>query len=166
MPNWCKGNIRLRGKRESIVDFLKNELLYTGYKRNDLFKPETGALIVNDNGFEISVTVPEEKQELVFSSIYIKDTHRNFIGQKSFEVYGDEEKICICVDDFKAAWSIESGPYLDKAKKYGVDIRVVGFERGMQFMQIVEIVGGEIIHDEEITFDDWDWECMMPNMGG
>ena len=31
MPNWCEGNIRLRGSAEAIKEFLKNELAVTGY---------------------------------------------------------------------------------------------------------------------------------------
>lgn len=166
MPNWCEGNIRLRGKRESIVNFLKNELLYTGYPRGLTCETETGPLNVDDDGCEIAVSIPKEKQGFAFSCLYIKDTHRNFIDQKSFEVYGDNEEITVCIDFFKAAWAIEPEPYIEKANKYGIDIRIVGFERGMQFMQNIEIVNGKMVKNEEIEFEDWKWQCLMPNMGG
>lgn len=72
----------------------------------------------------------------------------------------------ICVVEFKAAWAIDPVPYLKLAKKYNVDIRLYGFERGMEFNQEVIIENGEIVKDEEIKFDDYDWECVMPHLGG
>lgn len=166
MPNWCKGNIRLRGKRESIINFLRNELLYTGYPHGLMGATETGPLNIDDDGCETVVSIPKEKQGFAFSCLYIKDTRRNFIDQKSFEVYGDEKEIVVCIDCFKAAWYIEAWPYLEKARKYGIDIRIVGFECGTQFMQNIEVVNGELAKNEEIKFEDWEWQCLMPNMGG
>jgi hypothetical protein len=36
----------------------------------------------------------------------------------------------------------------------------------MEFCQEVEIIGGEVIFDNTIKYDDWKWECPMPNLGG
>lgn len=149
------------------MEFLRNELESTGYAKGDLMQVVSGPLDVTDDGYEVCVSIPEERKNLPFAGIYIKGTHRNFIGCESFEVYGDnEDGITVCIDDFEAAWAVDSKPYLEKARKYGIDIRIVGFERGMQFMQDIEIVDGEIVKDEEIKFNNWDWECPMPNMGG
>lgn len=169
MPNWCEGNIRLRGKRNAIVDFLKNELEYTGYEKlADC--PTTGMLEFEDEYDEVKVSIPKGKCDLLFASVYIKGTRRNFIDSKSIEVYMDsdcEDKVhTVCVNDIKAAWGFEAEPYLEKALKYGIDIRIIGFERGMEFAQDIEIIGGEIVKDREIKYDDWMWECPMPNMGG
>lgn len=38
--------------------------------------------------------------------------------------------------------------------------------RGMQFNQIIEIIDGKITKDEEVEFDDYDWDCICPNLGG
>lgn len=38
--------------------------------------------------------------------------------------------------------------------------------RRMEFNQYIEIVDGKLIHDEEITFDDYVWECPEPDLGG
>lgn len=169
MPNWCEGNIRLRGKRNAIVEFLKNELKSTGYERL-ADGPITGMVEINDEYGEVSVRIPEEKKNLAFAAFYIKDTRRNFIDGNCFEVCMDDKDVdevhTVCIDGFKAAWGIEPTPYIAKAKKYGIDIRIVGFERGMKFEQEIEIVDGEIVKNEEIEYDDWYWECPMPNMGG
>ena len=170
MPNWCAGNIRLRGTGAAIMEFLKNELKIVGYAGHILNPAECNAE-VKDYGCELTVEIPEMASSWHLRSFYINNTHRNFIEAKSIYAYlGDEEDRAevqtVCIDGFKAAWGIEATPYVEKAKKYGLDIKIVGFEKGMQFAQIIEIVNGELIRDQEIKFDDWDWECLMPNMGG
>ena len=167
MPNWCKGNLRLRGKREAIVEFLRNELESTGYSFNDDMQTVNGPLEIIDDSYEVVVKIPNERKNLLFAAIYIKGTHRNFIDGTSFEVYGNNpEGMVVCIDGVKAAWAFDAAPYVEKAKKYGIDIRIVGFERGMEFMQEIEIVDGKIVKDAEIEFADWNWDCPMPNMGG
>ena len=51
-------------------------------------------------------------------------------------------------------------------KKYGVDMRIHAFERGMEFNQIIEIIDGEVTKNEELRFDDYIWDCICPKMGG
>lgn len=169
MPNWCEGNIRLRGKRNAIVDFLKNELEYTGYERLTEV-PTTGMLEFEDKYGEVKVSIPKDKCNLLFACVYIKGTRRNFIDSKSIEVCMcsecEDEVHTVCIDDIRAAWGFEAEPYLEKALKYGLDIRIVGFECGMQFAQDIEIVDGELVKCREIKYDAWTWECPMPNMGG
>ena len=36
----------------------------------------------------------------------------------------------------------------------------------MCFNQIIEIIDGEITKDEEVKFDDYNWDCICPNIGG
>ena len=167
MPNWCVGNMRLRGKRSAIKEFLSNELESVCHRRGVL-DVQIAPIIIEDDGYEITIKRNADDKSL-FPSIYIKGTRRNFIRSKSIVVYldkGDEVIQTVCIDDVEAAWGFEATPYLEKAKKYGIDIRIVGFERGMEFEQEIEIVNGELVKDDEITYDNWLWECPMPNMGG
>lgn len=175
MPNWCEGNLRLRGTGAAILEFIKNEIEVVGHERSvrgltgapNICEPE----IVDEYG-DVTVKVPEHAKEWAFLTMYIKGTRRNFIETKDcfdFYIGEDEDRedvLTVCIDDFKAAWGFEAEPYLEKARKYGLDIKIVGFERNMQFQQIIEIVNGELITDQEIKFDDYAWECVMPNMGG
>ena len=166
MPNWCAGNMRLRGKRSAIKEFLVNELETVYYL--SALNLKTKPVIVEDDGCEITIKGQVEEGALL-PAIYIKGTRRNFIRSMDFYVYldeGDDEIQTVCIDCVEAAWSFEAAPYLEKAKKYGIDIRIVGFERGMEFQQEIEIVNGELVKDYEITYDNWLWECPMPNMGG
>jgi len=167
MPNWCEGNIRLRGKRADIMDFLRNEIECVGY-RNYPDGLETQLVEIEEFYGDVIVNAPDNMKNTAFCRFHIKETRRNFISGKSFNVYLDEdaEPNTICIDGFRAAWGVEAEPYLKKARKYGIDIHIVGFERGMEFSQEIEIVGGELLKDCEIKYDDWMWECPMPNMGG
>ena len=167
MPNWCSGNIRLRGTGAAIRDFLKNELIAVGYEKCLSGKVSEQHLDIRDDGYLFILSLPENVQKWTFPSFYIKGTHRNFIDGKTIEIYLDkDENTTVCIDDIKAAWGFAPGPYIEKARKYGIDIKIVGFEMGMQVKQIIEIVGGTLTNFQEIEFEDWYWECEMPNMGG
>lgn len=171
MPNWCKGNLRLRGTGTAILDFVKNEIEIVGHAGGFYDGTRCCAPEIVDEYGDVNVKVPEQANGWMFPKMYIKGTRRNFIDVNEFFFYlGDEDDradvLTVCIDDVSAAWGFFAEPYVDKAKRYGLDIKIVGFEKGMQFMQIIEIVNGELIKDQEIKFDDWDWECLMPNMGG
>ena len=45
-------------------------------------------------------------------------------------------------------------------------MKIHGFECGMEFNQVVEIVDGKIMKDEELQFKDYQWDCIFPNLGG
>ena len=166
MPNWCEGNIRLRGKRENIVNFLKSEFSFVATPRGNFLGTIQRELVFEDDGYEFGLKFPADVEDAIWPTMYINGTHRNFIESDSIEVYGDKPEITVCIDNFKAAWGVDAAPYLEKARKHGVDIRIVGFEKGMEFMQVIEIVDGNIIRNDETEYDDWMWECPMPNMGG
>ena len=170
MPNWCTGNIRLRGKGKEIAEFLKNELVTTGYEKELAGATSEKPTKIDDDGYELVIAHDEKTKDWLFRSFYIKGTHRNFIDGNTITAYMDEEDraegCTVCIDDIKAAWGFEPGPYVAKAQKYGIDIKIIGFERGMEMKQIIEVVDGKIARFDEIEFEDWDWECEMPNMGG
>lgn len=128
------------------------------------------------NGFESIEIVPdvEMNDELHIknlgdvTSLYIKETSRHFL-KPDFEyisTYNIEKKEPIVVIGFKAAWGIEVKTLSEISEKYNIDFKIYAFEMGMQFNQDIEIIKGKIIKNEEITFDDYAWECIDPIMGG
>lgn len=170
MPNWCEGNIRLRGEGEKIIEFLRNELKTVGYEAGFAGGVSECDPKFQDDGCEVIMSHEEETNGWVFKSFYVKGTSRNFIDGDTIEVYLDEDDRCevktVCIEDIKAAWGFEPGPYIEKANKYGLDIKIIAYEQGMQVKQIVEIVNGELLNYQDIHFADWEWECEMPNKGG
>ena len=40
------------------------------------------------------------------------------------------------------------------------------FERGMEFSRYILIEKGELKEDKKIEYEDYVWDCVMPNLGG
>nr|DAO85916.1 MAG TPA: hypothetical protein [Caudoviricetes sp.] len=45
-------------------------------------------------------------------------------------------------------------------------MKLYAFEKGMGFNQDILIVGKEILRDNRIAFEDYNWECICPTVGG
>lgn len=172
MPNWCKGNIRLRGKRKNIIDFLRHEISFVGTDLKTFDTVETCPNFREDD-YEMIVSRPDKTEGLAFLSFYIHGTRRNFIDSKTIEYffYCDEQDQTdvLCIDDFSAAWGIDPEPYIEKAVKYGIDIKIIGYEKGMMFRQEIEIVNGTLVKDETREWKEtnkWYWEAENTNYGG
>ncbi|MEZ0482617.1 hypothetical protein [Planococcus sp. SSTMD024] len=170
MPNWAEGSLKVRGKEKDIVAFLRGAL--GGI-------PSFGASIKAAlGGGEIEVpgvTIEEDDFNMVISSpngLHIEGSRRAFIEGSVDYWFLDEDdeeepaQVVFTIDNFKQAWAVQSDNFARLSEKYNIDIKIHAFERGMQFNQLIEIHKGEIIHDQEIQFDDYEWECVMPNLGG
>lgn len=156
MPNWCEGYLKVRGTITQLKNFVLNGLQPIGFIGNDkdklTFEKETETSFYASN---------------IKATLYLEGTRRHFSEPDEFEVYAkstDDKTILII--PMRAAWGIDAESLLNLCTKYEVDMKIQGFERGAQFSQIVEIVDGEIVQDEEIKYKDWDWDCPCPLMGG
>lgn len=89
----------------------------------------------------------------------------NWCEEVYFSEYENDE-IFVAVFDSKFAWGISADELLKTCEKYHVDMKIHGFERGMEFNQVIEIVDGKILKDEELHFKDYQWDCICPNIGG
>lgn len=155
MPNWIKGSLKLRGKKEDIRRFFNEGV-------------EDSA--VCDKEHENSVIDKSDGGMLWFefyNEPYIKTTRRAFIESECAEMYGDYG---VCVVDIKQAWGFDAGDnglqnWKDIAQKYNLDIRLYGIESGMEFCQEI-IITKETFEYKEIKYDNWDWDCPFPRMGG
>lgn len=150
MPNWIEGTMKLRGKAENIGRFFSEGL------DSDVSK--------NEYGGSVEYVVPD--------GVYINDSRRAFTNGAEW-CYIDTEEASEQVVSFpvKQAWSFtpdESGEkrWCDLSEKYGIDVRLQGFECGMQFYQDLEISKGTLVRNECKEYDDWEWDCPFPNMGG
>lgn len=160
MPNWCKGDLKVRGTKENIKKFLLEGLQPISKGFLNLEPVETQIICDDDWEFKI-------KSET--GAFYINGTRRNFIDNDIIETYINEwedEEGVIVLEDYKAAWGIETEPLAAISEKFNIDFKILGFEQGMEFNQDVEIIKGKIIKDEEIEFYDYKWECIRPHIGG
>ena len=156
MPNWCEGVLKIRGTKANILRFF-NEGLAPSRSYTDNEPP----IQVEENEWG-GVLVRVENR--VF---WLKGTRRHFIDRDFFEVYfdEDEEEQVVVIDDFKAAWSISAEELAVISSEDQIDFKVYGFEAGMGFNQSIEVIKGKIVEDREITFCDYDWECINPKLG-
>jgi hypothetical protein len=154
MPNWICGDLKVRGTKENIKKFLIEGLISTGSK----IRPE----IIRDDTWKFSIRSNTDY-------FYIKDTRRSFIEKEEIHTYindweDDEERVIVL--EYKSAWGIDVVGLVNLSKEFNIDFKILGFELGMEFNQDVEIIKGEVIKNEEITFDDYEWECIRPHIGG
>lgn len=170
MPNWCEGNVRLRGTKENIKKFIENEIVYTVLDRDSKeFAYKEVKPNIEHTDWETFLTPPDSDCH----DFYIRGTHRNFFFVSQLEICWPDaepdEEIIICINDFNSAWSLKEQGWVEHARNYNIDIRLFGFEQGMEFSQILTIYkDGSIDEDvhEYNSYEKWMWECPFPNMGG
>ena len=171
MPNWAEGTLKIRGTKKDVMGFLENRLeaVDSAYSiaealaehNGEPLKREPNKVVIEADEWDTTVTAPE--------GFYIKGTRRGLIeGTISFDhsVIEEDEPFILIIDDFKHAWGVDPEPYIEISREHNLDIRIYVFERGMEFNQEIEIHKGEVIKAVDIRFDDYQWECLMPNLGG
>ena len=160
MPNWCEGYLKVRGAREDLIEFM------------------TIGIAWNTDGYPCSLTVERWNEQdegvgfAVASStnnqadpwLHIKGTTRHFIVMDSDYYWVPNGGVLVL--HMNAAWYIHTDELLEICRKYNLDMKIQGFDRGAEFMQDVEIIGGEIRKNEEVEYDDWSWDCPCPTFGG
>ena len=187
MPNWACGNIRIRGSLKDIVRVLENEVLVEGLYRNVKtyerksyeVKPE---MEVDEENNYILLKSPcsgndmLEDVKYLEEYFYVNGSKRNFIegvGSGDTVVFdllrgsrGDDDWVALN-EDFKAAWSVQGDIYSQIAVKYGVDIKIMVWERGMEFEQVI-IAYRDGRHEEFLpdVSGDWAWKAVHPMYGG
>ena len=162
MPNWCEGMLKIRGKQEDVFNLLAENLQV--WKTIIIKEPK---IDMREEIDKEAIVVDKEGESIwVKKTAYIKGTRRNFVEPNDINVWkGKDGNACIAVE-FKAAWDVESEPYIKLSKAYNVDIKIEAFERGMEFSRYILIENGNLKEDKETEYDDYVWECVMPNLGG
>lgn len=152
MPNWCVGTLKIRGDKENVRKFLLESITVPG----SVF------------GNTPELEVEEDDNYLRMKSkwgLYVKGSHRQFI-QGEIEWYAYDGVNTLCIDCYEGAWGIDTETLVRLSKEYQIDIKIYAFERGMKFNLDFEVHKGELIKDLEVTFDDYEWDCPCPTMGG
>lgn len=151
MPNWSKGCLKVRGKAVNVKKFILEGLRPVDFLGNTLPKLE-----LSDFG-----DVESDK------NCWIEGTTRGFVENLNVDFsFVEDDEIFTAMLDEKFAWGADAEELLALCKKYSIDMKLYAFEKGMEFNQDILIVDGEIRRDEEIKFEDYDWECICPTVGG
>lgn len=164
MPNWCEGTIRIRGPLQNIKKFLEaavENVNYLGAERAAI------QVTVDEKGTSLVARNADGDFDLRNTCLWVKGSRRHFIEPDFIEARAKEESgTAVLVLPFKAAWSVDINPFPDISKNCGVDIRIFVIESGMEFCQDIEIIGGTVTKSDTIEYEDWDWDCPFPRMGG
>ena len=159
MPNWIEGTMKLRGKREDIRRFF-NE----GLDASNWPKPEDMKNQVTDNSTDDYLDFSFRNEP------HIVGTRRAFITDDNACLDNDEGIVCVNV---KQAWAFYAGSETKDfenwkfiSEKFNLDIKLYGIESGMEFMQEIIIIRGKKPVANERQYEDWEWDCPFPRMGG
>ena len=151
MPNWSEGCLKVRGKAANVKKFVLE-----GLKPFDFSGYEPCKLELSDIG-----EVETDKD------CWIEGTTRGYVENLYVDFSDSEDNETFTAPlDTKFAWFADAEELLALCKKYSVDMKLYTFEKGMEFNQDILIVDGEIRRDEEIKFEDYNWECICPTLGG
>ena len=151
MPNWSEGCLKVRGKAANVKKFILE-----GLKPVDFFSKDLPKLELSDIG-----EVESDK------NCWIEGTNRGFVENLLVDFsFVEDEETFTAVLDTKFAWAADAEELLALCKKYSVDMKLYAFEKGNEFNQDILIVDGQILRDNRIAFEDYNWECICPTLGG
>ena len=161
MPNWCSGWMKIRGKKQDILDFFKNEVAIFTY---DIAYSRTTseAVFENDEKNWQYILKLTKNQEL-----YLRNSRRFFFLDKEITFYNNEPEICYLNLEIQQAWHIDVDELLtNHSKKYHIDFNIYASECGMEFEQYITIVDGKVIRNDAFEYDDFEFEAINPSLGG
>ena len=159
MPNWCSGWMKIRGKKQDILDFFKNEVAIFTYEK--VFNRTTSDAVFENDEYKYSL------KKLKNQEWYLRNSYRFFFEDKEIYFEDDEQEIFYLNLEIKQAWCIDVNELLiSHSKKYNIDFNIYASECGMEFEQYVTIVDGKVIRDDVIKYDDFEFEAINPSLGG
>ena len=161
MPNWCSGCMKIRGKKQDILDFFKNEVAIFTYEK--VFNRTTSEAVFENDKYKFAYSLKKLKNQ----EWYLRNSYRFFFEDKEIYFEDDEQEIFYLNLEIKQAWCIDVNELLTShSKKYNLDFNIYASERGMEFEQYITIVDGKIIRDDVIKYDDFEFEAINPSLGG
>lgn len=161
MPNWCSGFMKIRGRKQDILDFFKNEVAILTYE--DSYKLTISEAVFENDEYEFAYSLKKTKNQKWF----LRNSYRFFFEDKEIYFEDDEQEIFYLNLEIQQAWGIYEQELLtDHSKKYNLDFNIYASECGMEFEQYITIIDGKVIRDDTIKYDDFEFEAINPSLGG
>lgn len=145
MPNVMRGTLRVRGMWKDVRRFLTNAL-----------KPLWNTPLIRADDYSVRGSL---------GPYLIEGTKRGNVID-DFHTEGRDGEVVVSKLDTTFAWGAEVEALQKLCKEYDVDMRFYGFESSGEVNQDVEIIGGEITKNKVIKFQDYEWDCICPLLGG
>lgn len=161
MPNWCAGELKVRGKKQDIENFIENNIIH--YLDWTCEESETFKKNIDEDDYIVYIL---ENYESHNQFSYLKDSRRHFISNNEIIVQEMKNNESISIMNFRAAHDIDTDYLVKVSEEYNLDLKIYAFECGMEFNRDIEVHKGQVIKDETIEFKDYQWECVCPNIGG
>ncbi|WP_298608070.1 hypothetical protein [uncultured Veillonella sp.] len=152
MPNWCEGWVKFRGSKENLMKFIQSE--FNG--AHPVFDEEFDELIPN----------------ILAKSTFLNSLRRAYITDDDIAdsnggICLDEDGVGVFIAKINHAWSVTGQGYPELAEKYKLDIRGKCYECGMNFAEEFEYKSNGVQTLYEVhKFNDYQWECECPTLGG
>lgn len=169
MPNWIEGNMKVRGKAKDVYNFFCEVFTLYGGK---WLKKENGDPYylqqIDPSGVNIEYYDDCAAEITIREGCYIKETRRAFCNGEAniyFEDITTEKEVTKCID-VKQAWCWYEDGYKELSDEYDVDIKLIGWECGMEYKGELEVLRGKEPTYKETQYDDWVWETECPTLGG
>lgn len=164
MANWCVGTLKIRGDFERVCALLINEtcIPYHGLGKNakEEIPPER---VVEKNENSLSIKL-EAHGWIIYQYDGLGLLGSIGMYTDSVEIENQENGVyCLWLE---SKWNIDTNWIKKVCEKYQVDMKLFAFEKGMEFNRDIECIKGDLITDNEITYDDYSWECPCPELGG
>ena len=151
MPIRSKGCLKVRGKAANVNKFIL-----------ECVKP----VYPNSNG-SLKLEISDFREIESKGVCWIDGTKGGWVENLlvDFSFVEDDETFTALLDA-KFAWAVDAEELLALCKKYSVDMKLYAFEKDNELNQDILIVDGEIINNLTIKFEDYNWECICPTLGG
>ena len=152
MPNWIEGTFRVKGSKENIERFILGALKASDDREGGVIRDDE-MFFVNESG----------------GSLWLVDSSRQFLDEEYIEPFKTKDGKYIFSCRYRGAWGIDRERIVALSEEYGVRIKVNGYERGTQYEEMLDVDNGKIVGQRKIEYEEyeeWVWNCDMPNMGG
>nr|DAP06864.1 MAG TPA: hypothetical protein [Caudoviricetes sp.] len=151
MPNWSKGCLKVRGKAANVKKFVLE-----GLKPFDFSGYEPCKLELSDIG-EIETD----------KDCWIEGTTRGYVENLCVDFsFVEDDETFMALLDARFAYRVDAEELLTLCRKYSIDMKLYAFEKDMEFNQDSLIVDGKILNNLTIVFENYNWECICPTLGG
>lgn len=149
MANWCYGNMEIFGKKENVLNFLKNELIPVAYDGNHLHL--NPIVTIADDHIKLIRRTDNE----MYHSMWLKGSYKGFLTESYIKVLNND------INDYKVNLHVEFyyfayGEFAIKpAGEHNVAIDIDVIEENNEFRQIIKVDNtGKLLKDIQIGMHD------------